>query len=438
MTDKELQQLFKSKLRHREFPINAHNWQAMEGMLNQRRRRKAFYTRMSTAMVTFGVGVALLLLVKPPWSSFTSGSGLPPLSDTLSRNAPFATKPFGKFDSSSSIHGPVPGSGLSSFTVPYLPGAQPAVNRLQKPLPMSAAHKGNKALNQKSSTSPIASGEPVKSANSGDNTVSGLSRNYNSSPDSPATLISQPHSPSGGSDEPINLPLKAWQLRPVLPSHYVEMEQKRAMLQQLARGQYVPSPWRLSAGITLGANNGAAGVVGANAQVDVQISYAWHPAWELYAGIGMAHYANLNINTRHDSVFFGFGREDVRVKTAYQKINTLEFPLGLRYQWRQNRVAVGAYAQKVLGVQKQVQRQVFSFKGRDFIERQNTFEQVDQINTWQYGFSAGYQRQLSNRWQVGIQAGFNLSDLTNNQYEQLQQTFRLNRVGVGLRYNFTP
>lgn len=423
MTEQELQQLFKSKLRHREFPVNPDNWQAMEAMLNQRTRRRAYFKRVSTGIMAFGVLAALLALWQPAFQN--GGEQGAPVAGEAS-----VASPFGKNSSVNNLHGPHPGEAYPYSSVLHLPGAQPSKFIPKNNLTDRAQNTpGNSAMDGASRpNSEVATSNSL--AYNGEGKQAAAENNL------PAKQVLEKRRKAISE---VEIPGKSWSLNIGANHRLKNLSETPIVLPALpAKNTYVPSPWRLMAGLTLGANNGASSRNGGNAQVDLQISYALSPAWEVYTGVGLAHYSNLDIKTRHDSVFFGFGREDVRVKTTYQKLNVLGIPLGMRYNWGKNQVQIGGYYQKVLGVQKIVRREVFSFKGRDFIEKQSTFSKVEQINTNQYGINAGYYRNIGHRWQVGVQAGFNFTDLTNNEFEQLQETFRLKRLGLSLRYNITP
>ena len=387
MTEKELHKLFKDKLARREFDFNPANWSAMEEMLDGGKSRMGFFVRTARAIVAFGVIAALLSIFWPqraqesiihiPRKSISSGLGDAPYTE---RNA---LTP-GHFYSAA--------AGQSTKEeVTNLAQSAAVSGKQTKAIGGEGGNTTNDAL-----PNPAHQAHPVMTKNKS------LPGRF--------TLNATRHGL-----QPFNF--------------YAAADKASA-----ASVNYVPGGHLLLTG-GAGFHTSFGDKPGVNWNIGVLYQWKLGRQFSLATGVEFEQNRNLGIQTRHDSTFFSFGREEVQVHTSYQTINTLRIPLQAEYSLAGGQsFSLGAYTQATITVQKEVQREVFPFKRAPYVENKQSNRYREEINRMQYGITAGYMHKLSERLQLRLRIDYGLADITNDEFEELKGNHQIIKTNLGLRY----
>jgi hypothetical protein len=398
MNEKDLKRLFQEKLAGQEHPFNPANWQAMEKMLDQRKRSWGYYWSTSAAIVVLAL---TSLLFQQNYSVENDKMSPTPLAPALE---PKVT-----------------------------PQKAKDLEILSSEKSEKIAQDSEKEYTKENTTSPA----QTKSESKGSlvQNQSPVARSKNQSAQSLASSLS----PS--SDRPniptslVNTASAQWQpIDPAFPLASSSLINPPAFKIPKSNEPYLPAnahSLSIQAGPSF--NNSYNGTGSAGFHLGILYEYDFAKKWSVETGLTYNRSGDIGILHATDSTFFGLGRTEVKTVKHYKNLSSLRVPLNVNFAINQKHsLQVGVFADALLAISMDMQRTTTAFKQDPVHESHSSNKAREEFRTFNSGFNLGYRYQFNQLWQLGISYQGGLSDLTVNQ----DQSFfhRRNQTTLHIRY----
>jgi hypothetical protein len=405
--DKELDQLFKSKLGSAQAqPFSAANWAAMESVLNADAKAPVIaFWRQAAIIIGFAGLVGIGLLWQP-----------------ISNKNPQSVQPVVNTTNPQLEQG---------NTVTKAPESTPEkVNQFDEPA--QEKPKENTPKSQINAPAPINSNPPLlataddsrdANANSVDK-IGAISRES-------ATFIA-PISPSAFTE--LGLPAETTSLNKLKPLTPLETTQAIIPVDISVLARYQKrQEFYLTGGPLVNSSYGSQNGTGFNAGLGYR--YRLNSKLALTAEAIYNQTGDMGLLIETDSVFFGFGRTEVNTQRHYKNVGSLRFPVAFEYNLSPaHSLSAGTYVESVVNVSMDMTRKTETFKGDVDTRKHSNNQQRPEFNNFNYGLQMAYFYQVYPQLSIGLRVNYGLSDLTNNQHQHFQQNHRLLQTDLTLRY----
>lgn len=417
MTERELENLFKSKLEKHEVPYEPSSWAAMEQLLNQRQAIplwKQGWVRI-TALATTGIAAgvaALALLTSSPDSPATA---LPEALPATSITAEPSTSPA----ASTTLGVPPAAAGGNQENAVETLAASPA-----------------------SSTAGNASSGSV--SNSAARTATAAAWNRPSEvANLPTSLADENATPAEATSsfaaERVELPLRSPFETDHGPTNGWTIERASKSPAFTFRSPFEVS---LIAGLNIAQayqNNGVDQMQdGAAAYfAGLQVRFGLKNNWNLISGLQYSQRGALNAKRTFDTYTYNFGVEHTHTQVTSQTLHVLELPVGVQLQLgTRHLLDGGAYASYLLAANNRVEttvRHQFAPEGVHSTSTSLGYESA--FSRWDYGLYGGYAFRFSPVLAAGFRAQYGLQDITANELFHRNHTDRNLQLRIFLTYS---
>jgi len=398
MTEKELEKLFKGKLGNREFAFNPANWEAMESMLDSKvKPAGAYYWRSAAAILLFAVGVWSMLLITPAPSEAD-------VAGTSNQSEETQSMP------EKSLNPSVTRSGEEDDRSDF--------KRTIRETKAEALNKEYSEDQQEGSVSSL-----------------GYSENL-------TYRLVQEKSPVELNDRK---PLGLVELKGKKVAYNYELHNTGFTLENttgpgtfepVALHKFMqPHTFYIEAAPVFSAVKNSFQVgLGLHVGVGYQRNFA--NGLILNTGIGYTSLSGVDITNKSDSVFYNFGKEEVRTEEVNEKLDYIEVPLSIGYQINSKHlIQVGGFAGYLVNVSQEVNKEISSFKaGTEYQQHENRGYQED-FYRWNFGLDFGYRYNLSPGLSVGLHYSMGLRDITKNSTGEYQNNHATRSTRVVFRYS---
>ncbi len=421
MKDNELDKLFKSKLKSREFEFNPSNWEAMEAMLDKDRKGLGFYWWSSAAVLLFGVFVGAALWLRPaPVTDIVKQN---PSVDHTEEVSPETQIPNGTDTK------PVPGSGKKS---------QPdGAHRMAEDTPDPSSSLKNSA----NTDSPVEQGLPV-----GKGEVTSASKAFNAQGASDQWASSKQDKPARATLQSVTYAKKRWVSLPLnteVPVSPGELgiqgnpatfsDLNRIDPAALVKFESTHEIWgQAGPDFTQSFKDGK---VATGWIIGMNYTYRFAQRWSFEAGLNYNARAATGITLSSDSVFYNFGQELIRTEIRHQRLDYIEVPLSVSFSINpQHQLSTGIYTAALFNVNREIQRTRVPFKGdtETTTEKENGLS--DNFNTMDYGLTGSYFYRYSPQISIGLQFKYGLTDITPDRSDALSPFHRNSNTRIIIRY----
>jgi hypothetical protein len=433
--DQDLDKLFKQKLgANRPQPFNAANWQAMQEILGSQPKVAPFYVRSAAVILTFALLSSAALL----WQNTASQSQPPEVNQNKSNlSLPADEKLQQKKPKSQPI-----AASTQKETPKVAPGQKRAAPRglpvkasAQEVLPQNKADLTNSG---RTVQSPTIAQEEDKS-NSQEPPVPPAVSDY-------GTVESNEFNPpetAAGANNPAREGIRK-------PSSAAEADAPETEVSALTEAEPTakniePMPAKslgryqkkhelfVSGGTSVNTSYSANQSGGWHAGLGYR--FRFHTRWALRAEALYNRTGDMGLQVITDSVFFGFGRTEVRTQRHYKNIASLRLPINLEFNLNPaHQLSVGAYADVPLSVRMDLHRSSQSYKGAKQEEQHRSSKPRAEFNALNFGLQAAYFYRVLPQLSIGLRANYGLTDLTNNNHKNFEHNHRLLQADLTLRY----
>lgn len=478
MTDKELEKLFRAKLKDRSFEFNADNWKAMSAILESdqngmpdegldnlfrsklEHRKFDFNPANWTAMETMLEG--------------TPDDGLDNLFRSKLEHRKFDFNPANWSAMEAMLDGTrrirfywyaaalILGFGWGAFGLMQLnrgtqtPHSQEAypLQEVSVTIPENVANEGDIAASDQTTAEPQGSA-PVQVQGSSD--IASISTPGNSGPDAfvnsalpvepIADDIQDPVDPvipvddsetgtalAYFSESMTNLDAKF-----AMPDYQIEMVtldiidphfEAKALKKFWDKHEFY-----LTAGFNSMRAHNAGASFGTGYAVGIGYRYRLDDIWSFNTGLNYNYQDQMGILQRTDSVFFGFGNERIEVINDFRSIHYLEIPFNVSYALNgKHEIDLGFYAAYNMSVTKDVMVRESNFKDGTTESLTSHSGDDNDIRKTDFGITAGYLYQLSPNVSAGLRMRYGLQDITRDSHATLLDSHRNIGARVILRY----
>ena len=429
MSDKELDNIFKSKLSSREFDFNPANWEAMEAILDSDKKRGSVYWWSSAAILVFGLFVSGLIFMQNPgnfnsvtpetitvtpdqeiMNNGTAISGGSETPDEIVKTQLTQPEPEKTMDVEEVISHTNPSITKSSVIKPKedtpikVSVAAAADKTEQEPAvkinPALESLKVNKQLDENEKPNDLTIDKSVNALNFGDIAYKDL----------PAVDYNLLDGLGVAS-------LKTNKVR----TDFIRKFHKQHEFWVQAGPDFTRSfkDNSIKTGWTAGLN------------YKYRFSYLW--SFNVAAQYNARVFPGIKHTT--DSVFRGFGEERIRTESENTRLDYIEVPFNFAYSpGDKHEFGFGAYASALFNVKTEITRTHFQFKKDKEVSYETQNGISEDYNVLDYGLNASYFYQYSPSIALGVQMKMGMADITRNRSQVLNADHRNRNLRLVLRY----
>ncbi len=411
MSEKDLDNLFKSKLGERAFEYNPKAWQAMEQILDSRKRGLAFYWRSAAAVLAF-FGLSLIFALNQPEIVSTNTQQNKAVSATQKQKntVPAAAE----FENNSAKENAMNNekNGVSNDVVVANPAA---LN--------TAVAEENTAFN--STKKNELNEKPSLGATNQNNTSNATA--FSAQEDEKALAVANEKLLT--ENDFVVLPeLKLKQIVVDANRGAVINTDKRPPFSAKKLGLF---PFvrisGMSSSINLNATNGYGFSIGGGVEKTLGSNFS------VATSINYVQRSRPGLNKSSDSTFYKFAAERIFRREEILRTHHVELPLTFTYLANsRHRIGAGFSAAYLFGSEATVDLE--KSKSDELIKRDRNTEAVvkHDLNTWNFGAHVQYQFLIAPRFSMGTSLHYSFSDFTlDTPTEQ-----RLTDVRLFLQYAF--
>lgn len=414
MTDKELDQLLKAKLAGKTYPYNPANWKAMEAMLNKAQAPSTPLFWRQTAAILL---LTLLLAIPLLWQNV----------DNAPLKAPATKQPLTNTNGAAKNQLMPDDQAPANATNNAVESQQPTVVHNNKP---AAVNSGTTARQNQASTESNPSSAGMAFAESGSGNAANTTAKEEALPASQGA--------------PIYLAVSDKQTQALLTDYRFPL---RLMPPTLSEAPATPSPFdpkalakfdnrhefSVQAGPSI--NQAYNNQTGTGWQLGVHYRYRATAQLALSTSLNYVRTGDIGISTTADSVFFGFGRTEVRTEKQYRQISSIRIPLKAEYSISPKHIVTGgAFADVVTAVQMDMQKTTKPYKADPRVENHSSAKPRNEFSNVNFGATLGYFYRYDPRLSFGLNINYSLTDLTNNNYQKFEGDHRLLQSELVIRY----
>lgn len=407
MSEKDLDNLFKSKLGERAFKYNPKAWQAMEQILDSRKRGLAFYWRTAAAVLAF-FGLSLVFALNQPKMALQQNELSTPVSIMQDAENPMpsveveSTKPTNSAlnnkqnEPTTNSVAVVPSSkSNTSITGATSPNAPTYKKEHKNPVVITGDETNVESKNSKvvaSSSEVLLEVEPIQS-------------------------------------DVLVLPeLELNQMTIATTEGDIKNVNKKSEISAKQLGIY---PFIRMSGMTSSINLNATNGYGFSAGGGIEKSIGKH--FSVAAGINYVQRSRPGLNKSSDSVFYGFTAERKIKEEEILRTHHVEMPLTLTFLANsRHRIGAGVSAAYLIDSEASVATQESRFE--ELVKSSKSVENVlkHELNAWNFGAHLQYQFLIAPRLSIGTSLHYSFSDFTL----ETPTNQRLTDVRLFLQYAF--
>lgn len=402
MSEHELDKLFSKKLASRTFAYNPKAWEAMEEMLDERKRSYTAYWRSAAAILLMGCLLGIAALTQTTEVAATQQQESVVTNEASTSEETIVTqKPESNYNQ-------------SLFTPEAAVAEEAYVDEATDALQQNTRDIASENIE----STPLALGteEPLQEAPGEEVPVV---------EETTALAAATPH----GSTTLQSLPSLKVQPIQAMPDFMGDL------LARVSRKKPVHKHWgkayanvsALMSSLDYSARQGAGFAIGLG--YTTQLSKKWQAGAEL----NLTQRNTPNFAFKNDSVFYGFTQERVTHTTEVRSLTHLQLPLYVNYTVaNKHRIGVGAYAAVLLYADVVSSKEKRSFE--DLTQKSSIAVEgeKDWVNPLVVGGFVQYSYILSGDLELGVRAGSSFTDLDNeNGNKRL-----LGETGLFLHYGF--
>lgn len=410
MTDKELDQLLKSKLAGKTYPYNPANWKAMEAMLNQAQAPSTpLYWRQTAAILL----LTLLLAIPLLWQNVGDAPlPAPAINQPVSNTSPAAKDQPRVNEQTGENSGRTPADAQ-----------EPAVVTNSEPKASNTV--ASEIQNQSTESSPAAAA--IASAESGSGNRAAVAEASPTSREQPIYL-------AVSNKQTQNLPAHYSFARDLRPQTQSEAPAFAPTIDPRALAKF-DNRHEISLQAGPSVNQAYSSQTGAGWQLGVHYRYRATANLALSTSLNYVRTGDMGISTTADSVFFGFGRTEVRTEKHYRQISSIRVPLKAEYTISpKHMVTGGAFADVVTAIQMDLQKTTTPYKADPRVENHSSAKRRNEFSNVNYGATLGYFYRYDPRLSFGLNINYSLTDLTNDNYQKFEGDHRLLQSELVIRY----
>lgn len=415
MTDKELDQLIRTKLAGKSYPYNPANWKAMEAMLDQAQGSSTpVYWRQTAAIML----LALLLAIPLLWQN--TGTKTFPANQ---QQQPVSTQNLETSQQKPVLENNSPETENTEPGAASLPGA------------IANGEAGNNAPVSESNTSSSSSASTT-------NTPVFASAESGSGNKASNSAIAEASVPAR--QQPIYLAVSDKNTENVMGHYNFNVKLMPLALENVTPAKPIIDPralakfdnrheFSLQAGPSV--NQAYNNQTGTGWQLGLHYRYRAFTNLAFTTSVNYVRTGDMGINTVADSVFFGFGRTEVHTEKNYRQISSIRLPLKAEYNLSPKHIiSGGVFADMVTAVQMDMRKTTKPYKADPRVENHSSAKPRNEFSNVNYGATAGYFYRYDPRLSIGLNINYSLTDLTNDHYQKFEGDHRLLQSELVIRY----